>query len=565
MKLSGAQILLECLLEQGTDTVFGYPGSTILSVYDELYKYRKRIRHILTSHEQGAAHAADGYARATGRPGVCFATSGPGATNLVTGMAAAFMDSSPVVFITCNVPEDMIGKDSFQEVDIIGISMPITKSNYIVPSADKMAETIREAFAVARLGRPGPVLVDIPKNVTNELAEYEFTDSSEHFTKGCLPRLERRAAHGGGIVHPDRKDVRKLANTLRRAKRPLILAGGGIILSNASQELRELSKMADIPVATTLMGLGGIPADDERFIGMAGMHGGRHVNFALSRCDLLIAAGVRFSDRVTGDTGSFAPEAKIVHIDIDRAEIDKNVITSQSILGNVKEALEMLSEMTGPADHSEWRNEIAQKKAGREGDSGKFSPENIIKEIRAIGGDDAIIATDVGEHQMWTAQYYPFSRPRQLITSGGFGAMGFGLGAAIGAKLGCPDMTVFHLTGDGSFRMNCNELATEEHFKAPVITVIFNNGALGMVRQWQTLLYDGRYSCTTLDRGPDFVKLAQAYGIDGYRAEDLEQLRKALKSALASGKGAVIDCVIGIDEKVVPTASPANMEEYILE
>lgn len=564
MLLSGAQIIMECLLEQGVDTVFGYPGSTILGIYDELYRYRSKIKHILTSHEQGAAHAADGYARASGKPGVCLATSGPGATNLTTGIATAFMDSSPVVFITCNVSDDMIGKDAFQEVDIIGISMPITKCNYIVADVKQMAGIIREGFAVALSGRPGPVLIDIPKNVLTQFAEYEYIDHSQHYARGCLSRLIHRGWIGNAVGEPQKADIDCLVNMINYAKKPLFLVGGGMISANASNELLALVQKSDIPVVSTLMGLGVIPSDSRHFIGMAGMHGTKAANFAMSTCDLLIAVGVRFSDRITGEPKNFAQQSKIVHIDIDQAEIEKNVHCDLKIHANAKKVLSSLLALVSSSEHEQWNSEIASKKVKPISDY-RFTPENIIRVVNEILEDNVLIVTDVGQHQMWSALNFCFKKPRQLITSGGFGTMGFGLGAALGAKLSNSNHTVIHITGDGCFRMNCIELATEEHYNIPVISIIFNNGTLGMVRQWQALMYGSRYSYSTLDRGPDFVKLADAYNISGKHVSELSELKAALTEALNSGKGAVIDCMLDIDAKVTPMLSGRSLSEYILD
>ena len=560
MKISASQVVMECLLEQGVDTVFGYPGGTILNIYDELelHGYGKKIRHILTAHEQGASHAADGYARSTGKVGVCFATSGPGATNLVTGIATAYMDSSPVVFITVNVGESLIGKDTFQEVDITGITLPITKCNYLVKDANKLADIIREAFAIARSGRPGPVLIDILKNVTSEEVDFTPLPLSEHHRHGRLAALLARNSDGLNmkIPEPDHGDVDKLVAMLDEAKKPLILVGGGVIRSKgAVPEFRDFIKQVGAPVATTVMGGGACPGDSDIITGMIGMHGSHASNYASSACDLLIAVGCRFSDRVTCDTSTFAKNAKVVHIDIDRAEIDKNIVTDHHIIGDARRVLELLNERIYLKDYdfSAWREEVLSiKEPPLVHNPEKLLPHEILHTISDLTRGEAIIATDVGQHQMWSCQYFHFKRPGQLLTSGGFGAMGFGLGAAIGAKRGNPDKTVIHITGDGCFRMNGNELATEEFYKLPVITFIFNNGTLGMVRQWQTLTCKGRHSQTTLNRGPDFVKLAEAYGIPGYRATNQEEFAAAFQAALDSGHAAVIDCVLDIDEMVHP-------------
>ena len=560
MKISASQVVMECLLEQGVDTVFGYPGGTILNIYDEfeLHGYGKKIRHILTAHEQGASHAADGYARSTGKVGVCFATSGPGATNLVTGIATAYMDSSPVVFITVNVGESLIGKDTFQEVDITGITLPITKCNYLVKDATKLADIIREAFAIARSGRPGPVLIDILKNVTSEEVEFTPLPLSEHHRHGRLAALLARNSDGLNmkIPEPDHGDVDKLVSMLDEAKKPLILVGGGVIRSKgAVPEFRDFIKQVGAPVATTVMGGGACPGDSDIITGMIGMHGSHASNYASNACDLLIAVGCRFSDRVTCDTSTFAKNAKVVHIDIDRAEIDKNIITDHHIIGDARRVLELLNERIYLKDYdfSDWREEVLSiKEPPLVHNPEKLLPHEILHTISDLTRGEAIIATDVGQHQMWSCQYFHFKRPGQLLTSGGFGTMGFGYGAAFGAKLGNPDQVVVHCTGDGCFRMNCHEMATVNYYDIPVITVIFNNGTLGMVRQWQTLTCKGRHSQTTLNRGPDFVKLAEAYGIPGYRATNQEEFAAAFQAALDSGHAAVIDCVLDIDEMVHP-------------
>ena len=554
MQMTGAKILMECLLEQGVDTVFGYPGGTILNVYDELYNYGGKVRHILTAHEQGASHAADGYARSTGKVGVCFATSGPGCTNLTTGIATAYMDSSPVVFITCNVSENLIGKDSFQEVDITGITMPITKCNYMVRDVTQLADIVREAFAIARGGRPGPVLIDIVKNVTAETAEFTPLAREEHASEGRLGALIKRASHDLKLPEPDMGDVEKLAEMIRQSKKPLLICGGGVVRGRAHQEFQRLAEKIDSPVAITVMGAGGFRGRNPLTTGMIGMHGSQASNMAVDACDLLIAVGCRFSDRVALDPKTFAAQAKIVQIDIDRAEINKNVQTDHHIIGDAKRVLELLDGMLPQLDHSEWKKYVFSFKTETEYDEGgsTLTPKQISDVIARICPQDTIVATDVGQHQMWVAQHFHYDYPGQLLTSGGFGTMGFGLGAAIGAKVGNPEKTVIHVTGDGSFRMNCNELATEQYYNLPIITFIYNNQTLGMVRQWQTLIYHGHYSQTTLDRGPDFVKLAEAYGLGGKRVCTVPELEAAVKEALASGRGYVIDCAIEMDEMVRP-------------
>ena len=555
MLMRGSQIVMECLLEQGVDTVFGYPGGTILNIYDEfeLHGYKEKIHHYLTSHEQGASHAADGYARSTGKVGVCFATSGPGATNLVTGIATAYYDSSPVVFITCNVSENLIGKDSFQEVDITGITMPITKCNFLVKDAAQLADVIREAFAIARSGRPGPVLVDIAKNATAAMADYEPLPVSEHASHGRLANMLRRADRDLKNPEPDQGDIDKLLDLIEQSQRPMVLVGGGVIRSRgAVPEFRRFIETLDAPVGSTIMGGGACPGDHPLFTGMVGMHGSHASNMATAECDLLIAIGCRFSDRVATDPATFARNAKIVHIDIDRAEIDKNVLTYHHIIGDARRVLELLNEKLPKHDHSEWKAQVFARKEIPLKKDDILHPHEILETIQELTGGDAIIATDVGQHQMRSCQYYHFSRPGQLLTSGGFGTMGFGLGAAMGAKVGNPDKVVVHCTGDGCFRMNCHELATEEYYNIPVITVIFDNRTLGMVRQWQNLIYDKRFSQTDLDRGPDFVKLAQAYGLHGFRAANQAEFAKAFRQALELGTGCVIDCAIDIDAMVHP-------------
>ena len=554
MQMTGAKILMECLLEQGVDTIFGYPGGTILNVYDELYNYGGKIRHILTAHEQGASHAADGYARSTGKVGVCFATSGPGCTNLTTGIATAYMDSSPVVFITCNVSENLIGKDSFQEVDITGITMPITKCNYMVRDVNQLADIVREAFAIARGGRPGPVLIDIVKNVTAETAEFAPLPREEHASEGRLGALIKRASHDLKLPEPDMGDVEKLAAMIRASKKPLLICGGGVVRGRAHEEFLRLAEKIDSPVAITVMGAGGFRGRNPLTTGMIGMHGSQASNMAVDACDLLIAVGCRFSDRVALDPKTFASQAQIVQIDIDRAEINKNVQTDHHIIGDAKRVLELLDGMLTQQDHSEWKKYVFSFKTETEYDEGgsTLTPKQISDVIARICPQDTIVATDVGQHQMWVAQHFHYDYPGQLLTSGGFGTMGFGLGAAIGAKVGNPEKTVIHVTGDGSFRMNCNELATEQYYNLPIITFIYNNQTLGMVRQWQTLIYNGHYSQTTLDRGPDFVKLAEAYGLGGKRVCTVPELEDAVREALASGRGYVIDCAIEMDEMVRP-------------
>ena len=552
MKMTGARILLECLLEQGVDTVFGYPGGTILNVYDELYGFGDRIRHVLTAHEQGACHAADGYARSTGKVGVCFATSGPGATNLVTGIATAYLDSSPIVCITCNVSAPLIGKDSFQEVDITGVTMPITKCNYLVRDVNALADTVREAFAIARSGRPGPVLIDIVKNVTAERAEYEPLARREHGTSGRLGELMSR--YDFKPPEPDMDDIRKLAAMIKESKRPLLICGGGVVRSRADREFKAFAHKIDAPVAITLMGAGGFEGHDPLTTGMIGMHGSQASNIAVDLCDLLIAVGCRFSDRVALKPDTFARNAKIVQIDLDRAEINKNVETDHHIIGDAKRVLSLLTELVPEQIHDPWKKEVFSHPTETHYDEreGTLTPGQVLTTIARLCPQDTIVSTDVGQHQMWAIQHFHFDYPGQLLTSGGFGTMGFGLGAAIGAQVSHPDKTVVHITGDGSFRMNLNELATEQYYRLPIINVIFNNGTLGMVRQWQNLIYQQHYSQTTLDRAPDFVKLAEAFGLSGFRVTDVTQFAEALKYALKCKHGCVIDCAINIDEMVRP-------------
>lgn len=567
MQMTGAQILMECLLEQEVDTVFGYPGGTILNVYDELSNYQDKIRHILTSHEQGASHAADGYARSTGKVGVCFATSGPGATNLTTGIATAYMDSSPVIFISCNVNENLIGKDTFQEVDITGITMPITKSNYLVRRVEDLADIVREAFAVARSGRPGPVFIDILKNVTAETGDYCFLPRSEHAKSGKLAALLHRSSRDLKAPTPDTSDIQVLAEMIKKSEKPLLICGGGVVRGRAQEEFTAFAEKIDAPVAITLMGAGGFRGRNPLTTGMIGMHGSQASNMACDGCDLLIAVGCRFSDRVALKPDSFAQQATIVQIDIDRAEINKNVLTDHHIVGDAKKVLAMLNEIVEPAHHAAWKDYVFSFPTEAEYAEGSttLTPKQILNSIANLLPQDTIVSTDVGQHQMWAIQHFHFDYPGQLLTSGGFGTMGFGLGAAIGAKVGNPEKAVIHITGDGSFRMNCNELAVEQCYDIPVITFVFNNGTLGMVRQWQTLLYNGNYSQTTLDRAPDFVKLAEAYGLRGKHVSSVAELEDAIREALAWGHGYVIDCAIDLDEMVRPmVGGGAHITQFML-
>ena len=568
MKLRATQAILECLLEQGVDTVFGYPGGTILNIYDELYRYQDKIRHILTAHEQGASHAADGYARATGKVGVCFATSGPGATNLTTGIATAHMDSSPVVFLTCNVGESTLGKDAFQEVDITGIAMPITKATYLVRDPNEIPDVIREAFAVAAMGRPGPVLIDLLKNVTSldTMIDYEYLPKEEHQFHGRLAELRKRVGWDLNTPAPNREDVEKLVELIARSEHPMLICGGGVVRSRADREFATLAQRLDAPVAITVMGGGGFPGGHALTTGMLGMHGSRASNIGCDNCDLLIAVGCRFSDRVATDPKDFAKQAKIVHIDIDRAEIDKNVRTDHHIIGDAKQVLRMVNERIPQYDHSAWKQFVFSHRPGPEADDGQLTPRQIIQTIRRMAPGDSIVCTDVGQHQMWSIQHFHFDYPGQLITSGGFGTMGFGLGAAIGAKMGHPEKTVLLMTGDGCFRMNGQELATVSHYDIPVIVVIFNNHTLGMVHQWQNLLYEGRFSQTDLNFAPDFIKLADAYGIRGRRVATSAEMSAALREALDGGHAYVIECVIDTDETVRPMVSAGKpITEFLLE
>ena len=552
MKMSGARIVIECLLEQGVDTVFGYPGVSILRIYDELYKHRGRIRHILTAHEQGAAHAADGYARATGRVGVCMATSGPGATNLITGMAAAFMDSSPVVFITCNVEERLLGRDAFQEVDIVGIAMPITKSNYLVRRAEDIADVLREAFAIARSGRPGPVLVDITSDATAAKCEYVPLPLAEHGQHGRLARLMARGRFAG----PDPAALDRLLAQLREARRPLLLAGGGAARTGAGP-LRRLAEKLEIPVATTLMGIGTLEREHRLYAGLMGTYGCPRANYAQAHCDLLLAVGVRFSDRTTGSAERFAAQAQRVHIDIDPSEIDKNVRVQQYMVGDAAQILDALAGRAEPMRHADWAEKLAGQPLLAVAEQGEALA--CIRAVEAATGGEAVIVTDVGQHQLWACKYYGFRRPGQLITSGGYGAMGFGLGAAIGVQTGRPGARVVHITGDGSFRMNFAELATARCYGLPVVTVILNNRVLGMVRQNQRASCHGRYSQTDLDRPPDFVRLAEAFDLPAVRVDGPAALETALRTLLEAGRGGVIDCPLDRDASV-----PSRVQDGIL-
>jgi len=543
MKLNGSEIIVECLKEQGVDTVFGYPGGAILNIYDALYKHSDEITHILTSHEQGAAHAADGYARATGRVGVCFATSGPGATNLVTGIATAYMDSIPVVAITCNVTVPLLGKDSFQEVDIQGVTMPITKHNYIVKNVEDLADTIRKAFRIAKEGRPGPVLIDVTKDATANECEY---------IKETPKPIERKT----DTIREE--DVERAVALIKEAKKPFVFVGGGVIAAEASEELKRFVHKIDAPVTDSLMGKGAFDGTDSLYTGMLGMHGTKASNFGVSECDLLIAIGARFSDRVTGNAAKFADHAKILHFDVDAAEINKNIRADAVIIGDALEALKHVNAKLDQLDHKEWIAHILdlKQKYPMRYNRNCLNGPLIMESIYKITKGEAIIATDVGQHQMWAAQHYTYTKPRTLLTSGGLGTMGYGLGAAIGAKVGCKDKLVINIAGDGCFRMNMNEIATATRYNIPIIEIIFNNHVLGMVRQWQDLFYGQRYSATVLDDVVDFVKVAEGMGAKGYKVENIEAFEQALTEAVKLNIPCVIECDINREDKVFPMVSP---------
>ncbi|MCI8957000.1 MAG: biosynthetic-type acetolactate synthase large subunit [Eubacterium sp.] len=544
MILNGSQIVMECLKEQGVDTVFGYPGGTILNIYDELYKNSDDITHILVSHEQGAAHAADGYARSTGKVGVCMATSGPGATNLVTGIATAYMDSVPVVAITANVAKSGLGKDSFQEIDIVGATMPITKHNFIVKEIEDLAPTIRKAFKIAKSGRPGPVLVDITKDVTANKIE---------FTSEKPEEIKRYSAD----ITED--DINTVAEMIDASKKPFILVGGGSVISEAHEEVREFAELVDAPVCDSLMGKGAIEGMNPRYTGMIGMHGTKTSNFGVTECDLLIVLGARFSDRVIGNAKAFAKNASIVHIDVDPSEINKNVPADASIIGDIKEVLTRLNKKVNKQDNKEWMAHIQDMKAQYplDLDQSKLTGPAVINSVYEITNGEAIITTDVGQHQMWAAQFYNYSRPRQLITSGGLGTMGYGVGACIGSKMGNKDKTCINIAGDGCFRMNMNEIATATRYNIPIIQIVINNHVLGMVRQWQTLFYGKRYSNTVLNDAVDFVKIAEGMGAKAYRATTIDEFEEALKDAVKMNIPCVIEAQIDEDDKVFPMV-PAN-------
>lgn len=538
MQLTGSQIVLECLKEQGVDTVFGYPGGTILNIYDELYKQQDDFLHILTSHEQGAAHAADGYARSTGKVGVCMATSGPGSTNLVTGIATAYMDSVPMVAITCNVNLPLLGKDTFQEVDIAGITMPITKHGYIVKDVRKLADTIRKAFKIARTGRPGPVIVDITKDVTANSCEYKPVKVSDE---------EPYTAY-------TEDDLKAAIKLIRSSKKPYIYVGGGAVISGAYDELKEFAEKIDAPVCDTLMGKGAFDSEHELYTGMIGMHGTKTSNYGVSECDLLITLGARFSDRVIGNAKTFATKAKILQIDIDAAEINKNIRTNVAVIGDLKSVLKVINNRLDKMQHTDWLKKISDYKAKfpLSYEEDKLTCPYIIEELYKLTGGEAIISTDVGQHQMWTAQYYKFKNPRTFLTSGGLGTMGYGLGACIGAQVGNPDKTCINIAGDGCFRMNMNELATASRYNLPIIEIIIDNHVLGMVRQWQTLFYDKHYSQTVFEDKVDYCKVAEGLGCEAIRITSKSEVVPALLKALSSKGPVVLDCMIEQDDKVFP-------------
>lgn len=553
MQLTGSQILVECLKEQGVDTIFGYPGGAVLNIYDELYRHQDEIRHILTSHEQGASHAADGYARSTGKVGVCLATSGPGATNLVTGIATAYMDSVPMVAITGNVAVNLLGKDSFQEVDIAGITMPVTKHNFIVKDVNQLADTLRKAFTIAQTGRPGPVLVDIAKDVTANKGEY---------SRVTPPVIER-------VSNTFREEeILEAVKLIEESQKPVIFIGGGAVISDASEEVREFVRKTDAPVTDTLMGKGAFSGEEQYYTGMLGMHGTKTANLSVTECDLLITIGSRFSDRVTGNTARFARNAKILQIDIDPAEINKNILVHHAVIGDIKEVLKVLNDKLTEQKNPEWISHVMEMKEAyplKYRDKGLSGPF-ILEKLYEITEGEAIITTEVGQHQMWSAQFYKYKNPRTFITSGGLGTMGYGLGACIGAKVANPDKTVINIAGDGCFRMNMNEIATATRYNIPIIQIIFNNHVLGMVRQWQSLFYGERYSYTTLNDSVDFVKLAEAMGAKGYRVTEKDELEGVIKEAISLNIPVVIDCFIESDDKVWPMVAPgAAIDEVFTE
>lgn len=555
MLLSGSEILIECLKEQGVDTVFGYPGGQVLNIYDELYKHSNEINHILTSHEQGASHAADGYARATGKVGVCIATSGPGATNLVTGIATAYMDSVPMVAITGNVPVPLLGKDSFQEVDITGITMPITKHNFIVKDIHDLAKTMRRAFRIAASGRPGPVLIDITKDVTDPKNKIEY--------KPVKPDPIERVP-----VSATEEEINEVIKLMKKSKKPMIFVGGGAVIAEADKELKEFAYKLDAPVCDTLMGKGAFSGEEELYTGMLGMHGTKTSNLAVTNCDLLVVVGSRFSDRILGNAKKFAKNAKIIHLDIDAAEINKNIMSYRSIKGDIKEILKVLNSKLEQCHHDDWKQHVFDMKRqfpltyNHEVLTGPY----IVEKVYEMTSGDAIITTEVGQHQMWAAQFFKYQRPRQLLTSGGLGTMGYGLGAAIGAKVARPDKTVVNMAGDGCFRMNMNEIATATRYNIPIIEIVFNNHALGMVRQWQDIFYGKRYSNTILEDKVDFVKVAESMGAKGYRVTTQEEFNVAFLEAVNLGRPVVLDCIIDPNDKVFPMVAPgAAISDIITE
>lgn len=553
MQRNGSEIVIETLLEQGVDTVFGYPGGAALNLYDALYRYSDKIHHVLTAHEQGASHAADGYARATGKVGVCFATSGPGATNLVTGIATAYMDSIPMVAITCNVPVSLLGRDSFQEVDITGITMPITKHNFLVKDVESLADTVREAFRIACTGRPGPVLIDIPKDVTAAVAEYTPCPAVQP-TACPLPKESR---------------LEKTLSLLQSAKKPLIYYGGGIISSGASAELLALAEKMEIPVCSSLMGLGAFPYEHPLFLGMVGMHGTKAANMAAVHCDLLLVCGARFSDRVAGNRAGFAPNAAVIHLDIDHAEFDKNVATSVRVAGDLRVILTELLRRCDGTSHAEWCRECESFKMPAPLFAGAADetpdPTEVLHVLRRLTDEQTVVVTDVGQHQMWTAQHFGFSLPRTFLTSGGLGTMGYGMGAAIGAQVGCPDRRVVLVSGDGSFHMNLNEMTTLASYDLPIVVLVMNNQVLGMVRQWQKVFYEHRFSATDPHRKTDLAALAQAFGCRGMRITRRDEIESVLKEALSLGKPVLVDCRISPDTNVLPMIPPGQTVGAIIE
>lgn len=549
--MSGAQIIVETLISQGVTTVFGYPGGQVLNIYDELYKASDRIHHVITAHEQGASHAADGYARSTGKVGVVIATSGPGASNLVTGIATAYLDSTPLVAITGNVPLPLIGRDSFQEVDIAGITMPITKHNYIVKDVAHLQQTIREAFQIAKSGRPGPVLIDVPKDV--QIAVYEYAAGGE--------------VEAEPFQMPSEEELVRAAELIAASQRPFIYSGGGIVSAEASKELLAFADRLDAPIGTSMMGLSAVPHDYPGFLGMTGMHGRYAASKAMAEADLIVAVGTRFSDRATGNKDEFAKKAQILHIDIDPAEISKNIPAQQSLIGNIKDILVRLAALLPKQKHDAWKANIEEMREFEKENQEVFlglSPEYVVKAANRILGDDILVATDVGQHQMWAAQYYPFTRPRSFITSGGLGTMGFGMGAAIGSCIANQKKRTVLFTGDGSFHMNLNEMSTAVANQLPLVVMVMNNGVLGMVRQWQTLFYGKRYSNTTLDKKTDFVKLAEAFGAKGIRVASPDEVDAALQEAKTTYGPVLIDCIIHADEKVLPMIPPGGTIEDIM-